>query len=111
LHVIGLPLRDLGACRFHLGLQSAGPLLHLGHKSFDSLQQRRGRTVAFFEGGHASGALRGVFSGGVALAAQSGEAIVPGCELGFELGARLFDGGQFRLPRCDQAFLLFPFCR
>ena len=67
--------------------------------------------MALFERGHAGGTLRGGLRGSVALAAQSGESILSGGKLGFELRACLLDRCQLRLPRCDQALLLLAFCR
>ncbi len=109
LYVLVLPLRDFGARRFHLSLQSARPLPHFENERFDALKQCGSRAVAFFESGDASGPLRCGFSGSVALAAQCSETILPGGKLQFELRPRLLDCGELRLPRCDQAFLLLPF--
>src|ERR1700733_1505922 len=67
--------------------------------------------MAFFERGHTRRTLRSGFSSRVALVAQSGEAILSRGEQRFRSRARRFDQREFRLPRCNQAFLLLPFCR
>ena len=111
LLVLALALRNLGDSSFHLGLQSSGPFPHFADHGFDAIKQRRGRTVTLFERSGARGALRGHFGGRITTGSQAGEAFLSVRSLQLELRALFFDRRQFRLPHCNQVFLLLTFAR
>jgi len=106
LKVLGFALQLFSGRRFDLRNQSMDALVHFDEQRVDASEYGSGGAMALLESRNPSHALRTGLCRIFPTLTQHAERFLSCRNLLLELNASLFECGNFRLPICDDGFLL-----